>query len=102
LEHDLTETQIKLCPALAIYEHGQQLTIKIGDKVRCCAPNGSIRLTLERDGDGNIKEAIDPLGRAVLRVRFYGFGSAGTDPIQDGWFIFELSPAHSELMKDVL
>ncbi len=96
--HQLSEDELKTlegCQWLVAYEGSEQLVCNLavrdqGPCVELAKSSGELELRLFEGEDGELFEVVDPKGDAELKVALQGTGSAGTSPLQEGYFVLKL------------
>src|SRR5260370_16697999 len=99
--HKLTETELAVCPPLVPYEGKERLkcVLAVRDRGPCVelgSKSGQRRLRLAEGAEGGLFEVVDPLGDAQLMVTLQGPGSAGNEPVQEGWLALKLRRVKSD------
>jgi hypothetical protein len=92
LRHDLDDLRITMCPGLLAYENGRRLHLTQGSQLILSEPNGPVRLKVNTEDDGILRDVVDPRGKAFLVVELRGPGSFGDQPIQAGGLVLNLKP----------
>jgi len=89
LEHALSESNVKMCPGLMLYdESGRALSVKLsdlGDQLFLSDEYGAIQLKCEFDGH-DITDVIDPGGHVSLVANLVSGGFGGNSPIVESGY----------------
>ncbi len=103
LRHKLTEAELAVCPPLEPYEGTERLkcVVAVRERGPCVElvdknGRGRLRVRLAEDPEGGLFEVVDPLGDAQLMVTLEGPGSAGNEPVQEGWLALKLRRVKSD------